>query len=71
VACYHAATNLGQTRAPDGHHHVFVFINLLLLLRYTRVLFIQSLKRQLIDYLGYGLAREGMSVVDRTVTPDA
>jgi len=24
----------------------------------------------LIDYLGYGLALEGMSVVDRTVTPD-
>src|SRR5439155_16840313 len=28
------------------------------------------LKRQLIDYLGYGHALEGMSVVDRTVTPD-
>src|SRR6267378_3012209 len=40
-----------------------------LLLRYTRVLFTQPLKRQLIDYLGYGLALEGMSVVDRTVTP--
>src|SRR3989442_1117068 len=37
-----------------------------LLLRYTRVLFTQPLKRQLIDYLGYGLALEGMSVVDRT-----
>jgi len=24
----------------------------------------------LIDYLGYGHALEGMSVVDRTVTPD-
>ena len=42
-----------------------------LLLRYTRVLFTQPLKRQLIDYLGYGLALEGMSVVDRTVTPGA
>ena len=41
-----------------------------LVLRYTRVLFTQPLKRQLIDYLGYGLALEGMSVVDRTVTPD-
>ncbi len=41
-----------------------------LLLRYTRVLFTQPLKRQLVDYLGYGLALEGMSVVDRTVTPD-
>src|SRR5713226_9270498 len=41
-----------------------------LLLRYTRVLFTQPLKRQLIDYLGYGLALEGMSVVDRTVTRD-
>jgi enoyl-CoA hydratase/carnithine racemase len=40
-----------------------------LLLRYTRVLFTQPLKRQLIDYLGYGLALEGLSVVDRTVTP--
>src|SRR6266404_3845959 len=42
-----------------------------LLLRYTRVLFTQPLKRQLIDHLGYGLALEGLSVVDRTVTPDA
>src|SRR5205814_213576 len=42
-----------------------------LLLRYTRVLFTQPLKKQLIDYLGYGLALEGMSVVDRTVTPGA
>jgi hypothetical protein len=33
-------------------------------------LFTQPLKRQLVDYLGYGLALEGMSVVDRTVTPD-
>jgi len=41
-----------------------------LLLRYTRVLFTQPLKRQLVDYLGYGLALEGLSVVDRTVTPD-
>jgi len=24
----------------------------------------------LLDYLGYGLALEGLSVVDRTVTPD-
>jgi len=39
-----------------------------LLLRYTRVLFTQPLKRQLLDYLGYGLALEGMSAVDRTVT---
>jgi hypothetical protein len=31
--------------------------------------FTQPLKRQLIDYLGHGLALEGMSVVDRTVTP--
>jgi enoyl-CoA hydratase/carnithine racemase len=42
-----------------------------LLLRYTRVLFTQPLKKQLIEYLGYGLALEGMSVVDRTVTPGA
>jgi enoyl-CoA hydratase/carnithine racemase len=41
-----------------------------LLLRFTRVLFTQPLKRQLVDYLGYGLALEGLSVVDRTVTPD-
>jgi len=41
-----------------------------MILRYTRVLFTQPLKRQLHDYLGYGLALEGMSVVDRTVTPD-
>ena len=40
-----------------------------LLLRYTRVLFTQPLKKQLVDYLGYGLALEGLSVVDRTVTP--
>jgi hypothetical protein len=31
--------------------------------------FTQPLKRQLIDHLGYGLALEGLSVVDRTVTP--
>jgi hypothetical protein len=31
------------------------------------VLFTQPLKRQLVDYLGYGLALEGMSVVDRTL----
>jgi len=42
-----------------------------LLLRYTRVLFTQPLKKQLIEHLGYGLALEGMSVVDRTVTPEA
>jgi hypothetical protein len=29
----------------------------------------QPLKRQLVDYPGYGLALEGISVVDRTVTP--
>ena len=40
-----------------------------LLLRYTLVLFTPPLERQLIDYLGYGLALEGMSVVDRTVAP--
>jgi hypothetical protein len=38
-----------------------------LLLRYTRVLFTQPLKKQLVDQLGYGLALEGLSVVDRTV----
>ena len=38
-----------------------------LLLRYTRVLFTQPLKRQVLEHLGYGLALEGMSVVDRTV----
>jgi len=42
-----------------------------LLLRYTRVLFTQPLKKQLVDYLGYGLALEGLSVVGRTVTPGA
>ena len=42
-----------------------------LLLRYTRVLFTQPLKKQLVEYLGYGLALEGLSVVDRTVTPGA
>jgi hypothetical protein len=31
------------------------------------VLFTQPLKKQLIDHLGYGLALEGLSVVDRTV----
>src|SRR5258705_12630454 len=40
-----------------------------LLARSTRVLFTQPLQRQLIEYLGYGLALEGLSVVDRTVTP--
>jgi len=29
----------------------------------------QPLKRQLVDYPGYALALEGISVVDRTVTP--
>ncbi|HEX2173003.1 MAG TPA: enoyl-CoA hydratase/isomerase family protein [Dehalococcoidia bacterium] len=38
-----------------------------LLLRYTRVLLTQQLKRQMHDLLGYGLALEGMSVVDQTV----
>ena len=42
-----------------------------LLLRYTRVLFTQPLKRLLLDHLGYGLALEGLSVVDRTVAPGA
>ena len=42
-----------------------------LLLRYTRVPFTQPLKKQLVDYLGYGLALEGLSLVDRTVTPGA
>ena len=32
------------------------------------MLFTQPLKRQVIDNLGYGLALEGMRVVDRTVT---
>jgi hypothetical protein len=27
--------------------------------------------RRLLDHLGYGLAREGLTVVDRTVTPSA
>ena len=35
-----------------------------LLLRYTRVLLTQQLKRQMLDLLGYGLALEGMSVAD-------
>ena len=42
-----------------------------LLLGYTRALSTQPLKRQLIDYLRYGLTLEGMSVVARTLTPGA
>jgi hypothetical protein len=41
-----------------------------LLLRYTRVLFTQPLKRQTVDHLGYGLALEGLTVVHRTITPE-
>jgi enoyl-CoA hydratase/carnithine racemase len=41
-----------------------------LLLRYTRVLFTQPLKRRLLEDLGYGLALEGLSVIDRTVTQE-
>ena len=38
-----------------------------LLLRYTRVLLTQQIKRQMLDLLGYGLALEGLGVVDRTL----
>jgi enoyl-CoA hydratase/carnithine racemase len=37
-----------------------------LVLRYTRQLFTQPLKRALLDVLGYGLALEGLAVVDVT-----
>jgi enoyl-CoA hydratase/carnithine racemase len=36
-----------------------------LLLRYARVLLTQHLKRQMLDYLGYGLALEGLAAMDR------
>jgi enoyl-CoA hydratase/carnithine racemase len=39
-----------------------------LLLRYTRVLLTQNLKRQMIDLLGYGLALEGLGSVDQLLS---
>jgi enoyl-CoA hydratase/carnithine racemase len=36
-----------------------------LLLRYTRVLFTQQIKRHMLNDLGYGLALEGLATMDR------
>lgn len=41
-----------------------------LLLRYTRVLLIQQLKRQMHDLLGYGLALEGPGLLGANESPD-
>lgn len=41
------------------------------LLRYTRVLLTQQIKRTMHDLLGYGLALEGLVVADRTATDAA
>lgn len=40
-----------------------------LLLRYTRVLLTQQIKKQMHDLLGYGLALEGMAVIDQATEP--
>ena len=42
-----------------------------LVLRYSRVLLTQHVKRLMHDMLGYGLALEGLGVVDAKVAPDS
>ena len=42
-----------------------------LVLRYSRVLMTQHVKRLMHDMLGYGLALEGLGVVDAKVAPDS
>ena len=42
-----------------------------LVLRYSRVLLTQNVKRQMQDLLGYGLALEGLGSADAALDPDA
>jgi enoyl-CoA hydratase/carnithine racemase len=42
-----------------------------LLLRYSRVMFTELLKRQMQNLLGYGLALEGMALMERPMPPQA
>jgi hypothetical protein len=41
-----------------------------LLLRYTRLMFTEAIKRRLQDLLGYGLAMEGLALME-TLDPPA
>ena len=41
------------------------------MLRYSRIMLVESIKRQMQDLLGYGLAMEMLALQDRPPAPDA
>ena len=42
-----------------------------LMLRYTRVVFTDHIKRQMQEFLGYGLALEGMALMERPMSSES